>query len=162
MPFQDGPKHGKDFSKQGGGHGKPGKSVYLTQELCKFHLTGFCDRGANCNYSHETKEFPCKYLHGTGICQKAEKCAFKHDLLNEVEIQKFMVENEDFLLKTLKETGRTNLSDYFTSYLAAKERKEQAAKVPKDVMIPQALIKAPTAQVAEPSQPGQRQQQAHQ
>jgi hypothetical protein len=29
-----------------------------------------------------------------------------------------MGENEDFLLKVLKDTGRTNLSDIFMNYLA--------------------------------------------
>jgi hypothetical protein len=88
------------------------------QNLCKFFLTGNCHRGKDCNYSHLTKEFPCKYLHGTGLCDKGPSCIFKHDLLSEPELHKFMAENEDFLLKILKDTGRTNLSDIFMNYLA--------------------------------------------
>ena len=51
-----------------------------------------------------------------------------------------MQENEDFLRKTLQETGRTNLNDLFTNYLQEKERKAQEALVPKDVMMPQEMI----------------------
>ena len=47
-----------------------------------------------------------------------------------------MTENEDFLLKTLQETGKTNLNDYFIKYLQEKERKKAEALVPKDVMMP--------------------------
>ena len=116
-------------------------SVYLTKELCKFFLTGNCHRGDSCNYSHQTKEYPCKYLHGTGVCEKAHGCIFKHSLLNEQEIQKFMSENEDFLKKVLKETGTTNLSDYFLNYLKTKDQRERQEAVPKDVMIPPNLLK---------------------
>jgi len=54
-----------------------------------------------------------------------------------------MVENEDFLLKTLQEAGQTHLNDYFIRYLEEKKRKQAEALVPKDVMMPQELI--PTA-----------------
>ena len=47
-----------------------------------------------------------------------------------------MSENEDFLLKTLQDTGRTNLNELFTKYLEDKKRKAQEALVPKDVMMP--------------------------
>ena len=52
-----------------------------------------------------------------------------------------MVENEEFLKKVLAETGKTNLMDYFTKYLKAKERRELQEAVPKDVMIPPNLLK---------------------
>ena len=87
-------------------------------------MTNNCHRGDSCNYSHETGKFPCKYLHGTGVCEKADKCVFSHQLLNYMEIQKFMAENEEFLKKILAETGKTNLMDYFTKYLKAKEQRE--------------------------------------
>ena len=47
-----------------------------------------------------------------------------------------MVDNEDFLVKTLQEKGQTNLNDIFLRYLEEKERKQQEALVPKDVMMP--------------------------
>lgn len=50
--------------------GNQNKSVYLSQSLCKYVLTNTCHRGADCNFSHATHEFPCKYLHGTGYCEK--------------------------------------------------------------------------------------------
>ena len=93
----------------------------MTKELCKFFLNNSCTRGNDCIWSHNTKEFPCKYLHGTGLCDKAQACNFNHDFLTEPEIQKFMKENEEFLRKVLKETGKTNLSDYFLNYLHMKE-----------------------------------------
>lgn len=37
------------------------------------------------------------------------------------EIQKFMIDNEEFLTKVLQETGRTNLGDYFINFLRDKE-----------------------------------------
>lgn len=69
-------------------------------QLCKFALTKNCHRGANCSFSHDFSLFPCKYLHGTGMC-KVNQCKFKHARLNESELNIFMVENEDFLLKLL-------------------------------------------------------------
>lgn len=116
------------------------KSVYMTQELCKFFLTKNCLRGKDCNFSHDTKEFPCKYLHGTGRCEKGETCIFKHDLLNKDEIKKFMVENEEFLLKVFQETGKTNLAGYFIEYLEEKRVKEIEAREPKNAMLPPSLI----------------------
>ena len=116
------------------------KSVYLSQELCKFYLTKNCLRGKDCNFSHDTKEFPCKYLHGTGRCEKGENCIFKHDLLNETEIKKFMQENEEFLMKVLTDTGSTNLAGYFLNYLEEKKLKEIEAKEPKNAMLPPSLV----------------------
>ena len=52
-----------------------------------------------------------------------------------------MQENEDFLKKVLKDTGKTNLSDYFLNYLKTKEQRERHEAVPKDVMIPPNLLK---------------------
>ena len=52
-----------------------------------------------------------------------------------------MSENEEFLKKVLKETGKTNLSDYFLKYLKTKEQHEKNEAVPKDVMIPPNLLK---------------------
>jgi hypothetical protein len=60
-------------------------------------------------------------LHGTGRCQKGEHCKFSHTLLKQTEIMKFIEVNEDFLLKTLQETGRTNLGNFLTSYLEKKK-----------------------------------------
>ena len=56
-----------------------------------------------------------------------------------------MVDNEDFLIKTLQEKGSTNLNDIFLRYLEEKERKQQEALVPKDVMMPQELLNKPTS-----------------
>lgn len=103
-------------------------------------MTGNCHRGKDCNFSHQTKEFPCKYLHATGVCDKGQNCIFKHNLLTEPELQKFMQENEEFLLKILKDKGQTNLSDIFLNYLAQKQKLEIEKSMPKDVMIPPSLI----------------------
>ena len=48
--------------------------------------------------------------------------------MNEAELQKFMKENEDFLWSTLRDTGKTNLSDIFTNYLEQKKKFEAADK----------------------------------
>jgi hypothetical protein len=71
-------------------------------------------------------------------------CKFKHERLTENEIQRFMADNEDYLRKTLQDTGSTNLNDYFIKYLREKERKAEEDLVPKDVMMPQELLKKPT------------------
>jgi len=47
-----------------------------------------------------------------------------------------MQENEDFLLTILKDTGRTNLSDYFTNYLRDKEKKKVEESIPQSAMLP--------------------------
>lgn len=51
-----------------------------------------------------------------------------------------MVENEEFLVKVLQDTGRTNLSDIFLNYLKQKQKLEIENAMPKDVMIPPSLI----------------------
>ena len=63
-----------------------------------------------------------------------------------------MVDNEDFLIKTLQEKGSTNLNDIFLRYLEEKERKQQEALVPKDVMMPQELLNKPTSMEEPPLQ----------
>lgn len=89
-------------------------------DICKFFLTGNCHRGNDCNFSHNVKEYPCKYLHGTGFCEKGNNCKFSHKILNPDEIQKFMAENEEFLLELRNKNGRTNLGDYFEKFLKFK------------------------------------------
>eukprot|EP00354_Favella_ehrenbergii_P007938 CAMPEP_0170454680 /NCGR_PEP_ID=MMETSP0123-20130129/2848_1 /TAXON_ID=182087 /ORGANISM="Favella ehrenbergii, Strain Fehren 1" /LENGTH=74 /DNA_ID=CAMNT_0010717467 /DNA_START=925 /DNA_END=1149 /DNA_ORIENTATION=+ len=71
------------------------------------------------------------------------QCKFKHERLNQHELQRFMVDNEDFLMKQLQETGQTNLREVFLNYLREKDRKHQESLVPKNVMMPKELIKAP-------------------
>ena len=55
---------------------------------------------------------------------------------------KFIQENEDFLLKTLKDTGKTNLGNFLTSYFDKKAEKERLDAVPKDAMMPQSMLQA--------------------
>ena len=50
-----------------------------------------------------------------------------------------MTQNEEFLLKVLQDTGRTNLSDYFTNYLKDKEQAKMLDSVPKEVMLPASM-----------------------
>lgn len=57
-----------------------------------------------------------------------------------------MVENEEFLVKVLQDTGRTNLSDIFLNYLKQKQKLEIEKAMPKDVMIPPSLIQPVTEQ----------------
>jgi len=57
-----------------------------------------------------------------------------------------MVENEEFLVKVLQDTGRTNLSDIFLNYLKQKQKLEIENAMPKDVMIPPSLIQPVTEQ----------------
>jgi hypothetical protein len=56
------------------------------------------------------------------------------------EINKFMKENEEFLTKVLRETGRTNLSEYFLIFLRDKAETERRDAQPKDLMMPPSLI----------------------
>lgn len=106
------PKLGVNQTKLTG----PGKD-----SLCKFFLTQNCHRGADCNFSHSTKDFACKYLHGTGKCDKSNSCIFKHEVMSTTEeIMKFISDNEDFLMKLYSDTGRTNLGEYFLNYLREK------------------------------------------
>ena len=51
-----------------------------------------------------------------------------------------MTENEEFLTKILKDSGKTNLSDIFLNYLVQKQKQEVEKAVPKDVMIPPSLL----------------------
>jgi hypothetical protein len=122
--------------KQNFGHNQGQQHQGLKTEICKFFLTNNCHRGNDCNFSHNTRDFPCKYLHGSGKCEKATACIFKHDRLSSPqEIEKFMKDNEEFLLKLLKETGRTNLGDYFTNFLREKKLNQQREEM-KGAMLP--------------------------
>jgi len=49
------------------------------QTLCKFFLKGDCERGAKCEFSHQTKPNPekCKFW-GTAPCFKGEYCPYTH------------------------------------------------------------------------------------
>ena len=42
------------------------------RDLCKYYLNGICTKGDNCNYSHNIKDFPCKYFIIFGKCNKKE------------------------------------------------------------------------------------------
>lgn len=112
----------------------------MQKDLCKFFLTGNCHRGADCIFSHNTKEFPCKYLHAIGFCEKGQKCRFSHELLRPEEIQKFIKENEEYLKELYEKTGKTNLGDYFINYMKQKQEQERLAKQPQNVMLPPSLI----------------------
>ena len=47
-----------------------------------------------------------------------------------------MRDNEDFLRSVYETIGKTNLNEYFTTYLKEKEEAEKRAKEPKDLMLP--------------------------
>lgn len=47
------------------------------------------------------------------MCDKGENCRFSHTLLNELELQKFMKENFEFLEEKYVKEGSTNLGVYF-------------------------------------------------
>ena len=68
------------------------------------------------NYSHLTKEFPCKWIHATGMCDKGENCRFNHNILNEFELKKFMKENYEFLEERYIKEGKTNLGIYYEKF----------------------------------------------
>jgi hypothetical protein len=48
-----------------------------------------------------------------GKCDKGDNCRFSHNILSAVEIQKFMLENEDFLEEHFKAQGKTNLGNFY-------------------------------------------------
>ena len=95
---------------------KTEETHYLTHELCKYFMQNNCQRGDNCSYSHQTKLFPCKWIHATGMCDKGEGCRFSHQILNPREIQKFMAENEEFLEERFLKEGNTNLGSFYTKF----------------------------------------------
>jgi hypothetical protein len=47
------------------------------EEICKFYLSGVCQKGEDCIYSHDTKSFPCRFFF-LGVCRQ-EKCKFSHE-----------------------------------------------------------------------------------
>ena len=100
-----------------------------------------CQRGpSNCQFSHQTKLFPCKWIHATGMCDKGENCRFSHNILNELEIQKFMKENEEFLEEKFKSSGATNLGIYYIRFREESMKAKAVAILnPTTVMIPPSL-----------------------
>lgn len=113
-------KQGKRFKQS---PHKMMQTPYLKNEICKFFTTNSCHRGADCNFSHNLKDFPCKFIHGTGYCDKGQNCKYSHNILNEQEIMKFMEENEDYLTDLLRTTGKTNLGEYFLKFLRDKDER---------------------------------------
>lgn len=94
-----------------------------------------CQRGEqHGTYSHQTKRFPCKWIHATGMCDKGENCRFSHNILNSRELQKFMKENNDFLEERILKEGKTNLGVFFIRF------REESARAknedPKSIMVP--------------------------
>ena len=67
------------------------------------------------------KNHPCKFLHSTGKCKNGANCQFSHDRLQHDQIDIYVEENEDFLDQVYKETGTTNLGQYFINYKRDKE-----------------------------------------
>ncbi|KAI9030441.1 hypothetical protein DFJ74DRAFT_586835, partial [Hyaloraphidium curvatum] len=51
--------------------------------VCKYFKVGSCNRGAECEFSHELKHEPCKFYHWFGRCKGGDKCDFSHAPLNE-------------------------------------------------------------------------------
>lgn len=46
------------------------------QELCKFYAVGVCSKGPTCLFLHG--EFPCKFFHLSGKCNHGGSCKFSH------------------------------------------------------------------------------------
>lgn len=135
-------KQTKKFPNQRQNSFKPTSANSL--ELCKFFLTGNCHRGKDCDFSHNTSDFPCKYLHSTGSCEKGNQCRFSHKILQNMDqITKFMEDNEDFLNELQQKKGKTNLGEYFLKFRSDKADKERQAKLPQNVMVPPQLLGKP-------------------
>ena len=79
-----------------------------------------CTKGDKCLYSHNLKDYPCKFYHARGFCENCENCRFSHARLNEHELMEFIKQNEDFLMETKKKYGQTNMDEFFDEYLKNK------------------------------------------
>lgn len=64
-------------------------------------------------------------MHSTGQCKKGDKCEFSHERLEHDQIPLYIKENEDFLDQIYKETGTTNLGQYYLQYKRDKENRER-------------------------------------
>ena len=132
----------KFYTSKQGKRFKPNtpQQVIAPKELCKFFLTGSCHRGAQCTYSHNLSDYPCKYLHATGSCEKGDLCKFSHKIFQSVdEINRFIDDNEQFLNDLLRDKGKTNLGDYFINRQREKDD-ARARQQMQNVMIPQSML----------------------
>lgn len=128
--------------KLGGRPGGYGQQPFTPKELCKFFLTGSCHKGAQCTFSHNLADFPCKYLHATGYCEKGEQCKFSHKILqSDEEINRFIDLNEAFLADLLKKNGTTNLGEYYLKRVRDKEEANTKLAM-QNLMIPPSLMSA--------------------
>ncbi|KAI9499513.1 hypothetical protein BDB00DRAFT_4889 [Zychaea mexicana] len=71
----------------------------LSMEPCRFyHVTGKCDTGANCPFSHQPLNSelrrrlhaltgPCKYYHLKGFCTSGEECLFSHEMISKHQLE---------------------------------------------------------------------------
>jgi len=92
----------------------------LKDELCKYFLNGTCVKGEECVYSHDPSKFPCKYFHGVGFCTAGDACRFSHARIPPDQINRFIRENEAFLVQVQNTRGFTNMQDYFVKYMSEK------------------------------------------
>ena len=70
-------------------------------------------------------------------------------------MQKFMRDNEEFLLKVLKEQGKTNLGDFFLNYLREKDSQAHKDKM-RGAMLPPSMLNdsKPAEPMQAPMSPG--------
>jgi hypothetical protein len=94
-------------------------------ELCKFYKTGSCQKGDDCPYSHNSKFYPCKFIHSTGTCKFGDNCDFSHRRLEPNQIMIFIEENEDFLDQVFAQNGTTNLGEYYHHFKREKDKRRQ-------------------------------------
>ncbi len=94
------------------------KHFYKSDQLCKFFISGSCNKGSSCHFSHDLKKFPCKFYHALGYCDKANFCPFSHlRLLTEKDIFNFIETNLDFLNELNTKIGWNNMDEFYKKHL---------------------------------------------
>jgi len=80
---------------------KPHRDIFYRTQLCKFHLKGFCLRGANCKYAHGSSlKHPLPDSRCTRLCQtltrngecKDTSCSFAHVIREVMVVDKIRPE----------------------------------------------------------------------
>ena len=59
------------------------------------------------------------------MCKYGPSCEFSHERLDHTAIPAFIEENEELIDQVFRETGKTNLGQYYIQYKRSKELKAQ-------------------------------------
>lgn len=81
------------------------------QIICKYFLSNSCTKGLECNFSHNTQNYPCRFFHLENRCNQRSECRFSHFPIEKQFMSEFLKENKDLILNLSKDQKLDFISD---------------------------------------------------